>query len=139
MEFRGIGSREMSHRLWTRAGIRPSGDWLLQDQCEEGHDILRFARERGAYVVVGRMPVLFDKMPHEEMRILVEGDPAMRRPYIVMEADPKRFPKANHAAARALSDFLLSETVQRFLKTFGAERFGGIPLFHPVWPWSEGQ
>jgi tungstate transport system substrate-binding protein len=138
VEFRGIGSREMSHRLWKRAGIRPSGDWLLQDACEEGHDILRFARERGAYVMVGRMPVLFDKMPHEEMRILVEGDPAMRRPYIVMEANPQRFPKANHAGARALSDFLLSETVQRFLMTFGAERFGGIPLFHPVWPWSEG-
>ncbi|MFP4058096.1 MAG: substrate-binding domain-containing protein [Candidatus Brocadiia bacterium] len=138
VDFLGIGSRELCHRTWQRAGVEPKGPWVLQDRTEDKHDILLFARQRDAYVVVGRMPVLFGKMPRGRMRILVEGDPAMRRPYVVMEANPRRFPEANHAGARALSDFLLSEPLQRFLATFGAERYGGIPLFHPVWPWAEG-
>ena len=78
------------------------------------------------------MPVLFGKLKAKGMEILVEGDPAMRRPYVVMEANPRKFPGANHEGARRLSDFLLSPRVQRFLATFRAAEFGGIPLFHPV-------
>ena len=58
----------------------------------------------------------------------------MRRPYIVMEANPARSPGANYRGARALSDFPLSTEIQTFMKGFRAEEFGGIPLFYPVWP-----
>ena len=130
----GIGSREVCHSLWKKAGINPSGKWFISDESKEHLDILKFAQERGAYVVVGRMPVLFQKMKPADLEIFVESDPAMRRPYIVMEASPKKFPAANHAGARALSDFLLSDKVQRFLGDFGKDKPGGIPLFHPVEP-----
>ena len=56
----------------------------------------------------------------------------MRRPFIVMEANPKKFPNANHAGARALSDFLLSPKVQTLLAEFGQKTTGRGPLFHPV-------
>jgi tungstate transport system substrate-binding protein len=56
----------------------------------------------------------------------------MRRPYIVMEANPKKFPKANPAGARALSDFLLSPKLQVFLLHFGGQPAGDHPLFYPV-------
>jgi tungstate transport system substrate-binding protein len=56
----------------------------------------------------------------------------MRRPYIVMEANPKIFPQANYAGARALSDFLLSPKVQKFLLGFGRDTTGNHPLFFPV-------
>jgi len=49
-----------------------------------------------------------------------------------MEANPKRFPQANYAGARALSDFLLSAEVQRFLVQFGTQTNGVGPLFFPV-------
>ncbi|NQT52354.1 substrate-binding domain-containing protein [bacterium] len=130
----GMGTREMSHKLWKRAGIVPRGDWVIQDECDTDRNILLFAEKRAAYVIVGRMPVLWGRMPKGTMQILVDRDPTMRRPYVVMEANPARFPQANHAGARALADFLLSPKMQAFLKTFGADRFGGIPLFHPVWP-----
>jgi tungstate transport system substrate-binding protein len=58
----------------------------------------------------------------------------MRRPYVVMEANPQRFLDANRAGAKALADFLLSDKVQKLLLTFRADEFGGISLFHPVWP-----
>jgi tungstate transport system substrate-binding protein len=80
------------------------------------------------------MPYLFGKVEFGKLEIMVEGDPDMRRPYIVMEANPARFPKVNHEGAKMLSDFLLSTEIQTFLKTFGAKEYGGIPLFYPVWP-----
>ena len=132
LDFRGIGSREMCHRLWRAAGVMPRGPWVLKDESAGHLNALAFAGTRGAYLVVGRMPVLFGKLKAQGMEILVEGDPAMRRPYVVMEANPRKFPGANHEGARRLSDFLLSPRVQRFLATFRAAEFGGIPLFHPV-------
>jgi hypothetical protein len=83
-------------------------------------------------VIVGYIPARLGKMNPAGMEILVRGDPAMRRPFIVMEANPQRFPQANHAGARALSDFLLSPKVQSFLAEFGQKTTGRGPLFHPV-------
>ena len=128
-----IGAREVYHRLWQAAGLRPQGDWIIKDESPTQHSILQFARERGAYAIVGRMPVLYGRIqPAEGMSIMVQGDPAMRRPYIVMEANPARFPGVNTAGARALSNFLLSTNVQSFLAEFhpagGPER----PLFYPL-------
>jgi len=68
------------------------------------------------------------------MKIMVEGDPLMRRPYIVMEANPKRVPGANTKGAKMLADFLLSDEIQKLLSEFGTREYGGLPLFYPVWP-----
>ena len=128
-----IGSREVCHNLWKKAGIQPRGDWFLKDESKDHLDILNFAAKHNAYVVVGRIPVLFGKKPKPEgMEILVENNPAMRRAYIVMEANPKRFPGANMRGGRCLSDFLLSNQVQNFLAKSASNRRGGLPLFYPV-------
>src|SRR5215831_4963086 len=132
VDFQGVGSREMAHNIWRDAGIEPKGDWVLKDDTISKFDILQFARSNNAYVIVGYIPARLGKMNAEGMEILVQGDPAMRRPFIVMEANPKRFPNANHAGARALSDFLLSPKVQVFLADFGQKTTGRGPLFHPV-------
>lgn len=132
VDFLDIGSREVCHSLWNNVGIHPQGDWFLKDESEDHTEILDFAAMNNAYVVVGRMPVLFGKMETKGMEILVENDPAMRRPYIVMEVNPERFPKANVRGARCLSDFLLSNQVQNFLAQSASNRRGGLPLFYPV-------
>lgn len=137
VDYHGIGSRETAHRTADRAGIERKGTWVLKDETTDKRKVLLFAEEHGAYVIVGRMPVLWGKMPRGTMEIMVERDPAMRRPYIVMEANPARLPRANHEGAKRLADFLLSVKVQTFLKTFGAKEHGGIPLFHPVWRQSQ--
>jgi tungstate transport system substrate-binding protein len=71
-------------------------------------------------------------MPLAGMEVLVQGDPEMRRPYVVIEANPKKFPKANSAGARVLADWLVGEKGQRFLLDYGRKQPGGIPLFYPV-------
>ena len=132
VDFQGVGSRELAHSLWRASGVEPKGDWVLKDDTVSKFDILQFARTNNAYVIVGYIPARLGKMNPAGMEILVQGDPAMRRPFIVMEANPKKFLQANHAGARALSDFLLSPKVQGFLAEFGQKTTGRGPLFHPV-------
>jgi tungstate transport system substrate-binding protein len=132
VDFDGIGSRELVHTLWRLSGIEPRGDWLVKDETVSRWNILQFARTNDAYVVVGYIPAQMGKMPVTGMEILVKGDPVMRRPFIVMEANPQKFPRANHHGARALSDFLLSETVQNVLLEFDRQTNGPGPLFFPV-------
>jgi tungstate transport system substrate-binding protein len=131
VDFQGIGSRELTHTIWRLAGVEPKGDWVLKDDTVSKFDIVQFARAHNAYVVVGFIPAQGGKMYAEGMEILVKGDPVMRRPFIVMEANPKKFPQANSAGARALSDFLLSPRVQKFLLEYG-KATQGAELFFPV-------
>ena len=132
VDFQGIGSRELTHSLWESAGIEPKGDWIIKDDTVSKWNILQFARTNNAYVVVGYIPAQMGKMYAAGMEILVKGDPVMRRPFIVMEANPAKFPQANYAGAKALSDFLLSPKVQNFLLEFGRQSNGPGPLFFPV-------
>jgi tungstate transport system substrate-binding protein len=132
VDFEGIGSRELVHTLWRLAGIEPRGDWLLKDDTVSKWNVLQFARTNNAYVVVGFIPAQMGKMPAGGMEILVKGDPVMRRPFIVMETNPKKIPQVNFTGARTLSDFLLSSKVQNFLLEFGRQTNGPGPLFFPV-------
>jgi tungstate transport system substrate-binding protein len=132
IDFQGIGSRELTHTLWEHSGLEPRGDWVLRDDTVSKFDILQFAHSNDAYVVVGYIPARTQKMNAGGMEILVKGDPIMRRPFIVMETNPKKIPGVNQAGARALSDFLLSPAVQNFLLEFGTQTNGPGPLFFPV-------
>jgi tungstate transport system substrate-binding protein len=133
VDFQGIGSREVTHTLWRLAGVEPKGDWFIRDDTTLSKwNVLQFCRSNHAYVVVGYIPAMTGKMANEGMEILVQNDPVMRRPYIVMEANPKKFPHVNHAGAQALSDFLLSPKVQNFLVAFGRDPTANHPLFYPV-------
>jgi tungstate transport system substrate-binding protein len=134
VDFQGIGSRELTHNLWRLAGTEPKGEWVLKDETVSKWNILQFARTNDAYVIVGYIPARLQKMNAQGMEIMVKDDPIMRRPFIVMEANPKRFPQVNAAGARALSDFLLSSTVQNFLVEFGTQTNGPGPLFFPIDP-----
>lgn len=132
VDFQGIGSRELAHTLWRLADVEPKGDWVIKDETVSRFNILQFARSNHAYVVVGYIPAETGKMPAAGMDILVKGDRVMRRPFIVMEANPAKVAGANYAGARALSDFLLSARVQNFLLEFGRQTNGPGPLFFPV-------
>ncbi|MGC3961675.1 MAG: substrate-binding domain-containing protein [Verrucomicrobiota bacterium] len=133
VDFQGIGSRELTHNLWRLAGLEPKGDWVLKDDALTKWNILQFARTNHAYVIVGYIPAKLNKMSAEGMEVLVKGDPVMRRPYIVMEANPAKVATANAAGARAFADFLLSAKVQSFLLEFGrGTNTESRPLFFPI-------
>jgi tungstate transport system substrate-binding protein len=130
--FRDPGSNQVANKLWRKAGVEPQGDWVLKDESQIRQEVVTFAEKRHAYVIVGRIPVLKGKIESGSMQILVEGDPDMRRPFVVMIANVKRFPHANVAGAQILADYLTSERGQRFLKDFAAKQPDGVPLFYPI-------
>lgn len=133
VDFRDIGSREVFHSLMEKSGVAPDTRWLVQDFAAHKRLILAYARQQHAYGIVGSLPVRFGKMNSEGMIVAVQGDPAMRKPFMVMVANAATFPQANLTGARALETFLLSADVQKFLLTYGANaEGGGAPFFFPV-------
>jgi tungstate transport system substrate-binding protein len=132
VDFQNIGTRELTMKLWKKANIRPQGDWLLKDESANSEEVMEFARKSKAYVVLGRIPVIQGFFSADGMEILVQGDPDMRRPFIVMQANPQKFPQTNAKGARALADYLLTTKTQNFLLQFGTNSPGGLPLFYPV-------
>ena len=133
VDFSGPGSRDVVHTLWKKAGIEnPKGDWLLKDESLTPQGILAYAAAHGAYVVVGRIPVLRGKMANPGgLEVMVQGDPVMRRPYVVEEANPLKLPHANVAGAKVLADWMLSARGRAFLADFAAQQPDGFPLFYP--------
>lgn len=134
-----MGPRETMHRLCRELGLRGPRPWTLADGSPTHRDILAFAASHQAYAIVGRMPVLWGKIPRAGMEMMVESDPFMRRPYVAMVANPERLPDVNHAGARALVGYLRSPTCQKLLATAPWNLREGIPLFHPVWPLGAAQ
>lgn len=132
VDFYGPGSRELTHKLWQRAELKPEGDWVIKDESASPQEIVAFAEKKQAYVVVGRIPVTNGKMALGSMEVLVQGDPEMRRPYVVIEANAAKFPKTNSAGARALADWLVGEKGQGFILDYGRKSPGGIPLYYPA-------
>ena len=132
VDFYGPGSRELTHKLWQRAGLKPEGDWVLKDESNTPQEIVAFAEKKQAYVVVGRIPVTNGKMALGKMEVLVQGDPEMRRPYVVIEANPQKFPQVNAAGARVLADWLAGDAGQKFILDYGKKEPGGIPLYYPI-------
>jgi len=134
VEARNTGSQTVSIALWRKLGINPTGDWMLKDESQSRWQVVEFARQRGAYVIVGRIPVVSGKLASPGMEVLVEGDPMMRRPYVVAEAVASKTGARNPDGARRLADFLTSTEGQRLLSAHAARRNDGKPVFFPVQP-----
>jgi tungstate transport system substrate-binding protein len=132
VDFMGPGSREVSHRLWKAAGVEPKGDWVLKDESPAPQGVVEFAAAKKAYVIVGRIPVLKGKILSPGMEVMVQGDPAMRRPYVVMIADEKKFPASNQAGAKVLHAWMTGEPGQAFLRDYDLRNPDAPHLFFPA-------
>jgi tungstate transport system substrate-binding protein len=122
------GTHTVERDLWREAGVTPAGPWYLQSGQGMGAT-LRIASEKRAYTVTDRGTFLALKK-NVQLDIVVERDPLLLNVYSVLEANPARHPRVNHAGARAFADFLVSPEAQAVIKTFGVEKYGE-PLFFP--------
>jgi len=118
-------------------------DGVLHDLCEDGklaldrdatlffnegnqHAVLERAAAAGAYTLIGRIPLVSKKLAAPGMELMVQGDPRLRRPYLVEVSA--------HAgeAARDLAAFLRQREIQELLATYGKGKYDDLPLFFPV-------
>jgi tungstate transport system substrate-binding protein len=132
VDYEDVGSRELMRTLWGLSGIEPRSFWVLQYNSNSRSNALQYACTNDAYIVTGYVPAQVAQMPTNRMEILVNGDPVMRQPFVVMETNPKKFPQANYTGAKALSDFLISPRVQNFLIQFGTTNSSPGLLYFPM-------
>jgi tungstate transport system substrate-binding protein len=99
---------------------------------DKHRQMLKRASAEEAYTLVGRIPFLNAKIPSGDMVIMVQGDPKLRRPYLVVTAKPSASGDARNAAARELARFLREPETQRFIAEFGKGKYDDQPLFFPV-------
>jgi len=129
--YRDPGSFAIVHGLFRSAGLHPGARQQLFDDAESPQQVLRSALAKNAYAVVGHIPVAFGKMPSDGMRVLLKGDPAMSRVYVVVEPGPLHpADPAQRHAAHQLAEYLLSARGQADL--VAVDRAAGGPWVFPL-------
>ena len=125
----GTHSKELS--IWKAAGINPEGQkWYRKTGSGMGATI-NVASEKDGYTLADRGTyVALNKKNRLHSVILLEGEPALLNIYHVMVVNPSKWPKVNTAGAKAFADFMVSNTAQELIRTYGVEKFGS-PLFFP--------
>lgn len=123
------GTHLREQALWAEAGIDPtvaSGAWYLEMGSGMGAT-LNSAIGLGAYTLVDRASWL-SYGDRRDFAVLVEGDPALFNPYGIIPVSPAACPNVRADAARAVTDWLLSEDGQAAI---GAFRVEGVQVFVP--------
>ncbi len=122
------GTNSMELSLWKSASITPAGDWYLQTG-QGMADTLRVASEKEGYTLTDRGTYLAQKSTLQ-LSILVEGDKALLNIYHVITVNPDKWPRVNYTGAKAFAGWLVSPEIQKFISTFGVDKYG-TPLFFP--------
>lgn len=129
--FRDPGSFGIVHGIFRSLGLRPGPRQQLYDDAESPQQVLRSAASKHGYAVVGHIPVAFGKMPSDGMAVLLKGDPAMRRVYVVVEPGPSHpVNPRQRELARQLADYLVSPAGQADL--VAADKEAGGPWVFPL-------
>jgi tungstate transport system substrate-binding protein len=123
------GTNALEKKLWKSIALNPEGQkWYQQTGLGMG-ETLNVTAEKKGYTITDRGTYLALKKTLG-LDILVEGDPSLLNIYHVMEVNPAKWPKVNHAGAKAFADFMVSQKAQEYIKTFGVKKYGA-PLFFP--------
>ncbi len=135
------GTHTKELELWKAANITPEGEWYKSVGKGMGATIAMATAQQG-YTLADRGTYLAVKS-NTDLRILVEGDPALFNPYHVMAVNPERYPDAKYELATLYIAFLTSPQGQRIILSYGrdyvvdpntgAQKPGfGEPLFVPT-------
>ncbi len=123
------GTNAKEKDIWKASGVKFEGEkWYQQTGLGMGQT-LAVAAEKKTYTLADRGTYLA-LQKRLGLDILVEGDGILLNIYHVIEVNPKKWPKANFAGAKAFGDFMVSKETQDIIKTFGVDKYGS-PLFFP--------
>jgi tungstate transport system substrate-binding protein len=121
-----MGADGVLHDLQEAGHLTLDAQATVMFLGDDAHRVLERAAALAAYTLVGRIPWITGKLKAEGVALMVQGDPRLRRPYLVEVA-----PSAP-AAARELAAFLRAPETQQWIATFGRGRYDDQPLFFPV-------
>jgi len=122
------GTHQLEQKLWAAAKVTPSGPWYLQAGQGMGAT-LDIASEKRGYVLTDRATYLAFKK-RIQLAPMVERDRILLNIYSVLEPNPAKFPNINIAGGKAFADFMVAQSTQDVIRTFGVDKYGE-PLFFP--------
>ncbi len=125
------GASEVLSDLLAAGELELDPDRTVVLPGDRHRQMLVRAQAEEAYTLVGRIPFLNGKVDTGNLKIMVQGDSRLRRPYLVVVAagkpdDPRL------AAARRLAAFLRKGETQKWIAEFGRGKYDDQPLFFPV-------
>ncbi len=121
-----MGADGVLHDLEESGPVALDPDATILFADDNQHRVLEKAAAAGAYTMVGRIPFKSGKLRAPGIELMVQGDPRLRRPYLV-ELAPSASP-----AARDLAAYLRSSDTQRWIASWGVGKLDDQPVFYPV-------
>ena len=126
-----LGTNEVLADLLEDGDLELDPERTVVMASDRNRELLQRAAKENAYTIVGRIP-LNGKITNSGLKIMVQGDPRMRRPYVVVVSNLAPAGDPRTWAARRLAEFLRSDEIQQFLTEFGRGDLDDRPLFFPV-------
>jgi tungstate transport system substrate-binding protein len=108
----------------------PANTSVLVD--DQQRSVLKVAGDKHAYTLVGHIPFRTGRLPNNGLMIMVQGDPRLRRPYLVAVTNPHWMPGAHIDDARKFAAWLRNPETQTWIATFGVGNLDEQPIFFPV-------
>lgn len=135
--FATRGDRSGTHvqevSLWEAAGVQPTPPWY--QICPQGYmgsrTCLRWAAQRGAYLLVDRATWLTAQNEAAGLAVLLEGDPALRNEFVLMAVSPAKNPGVQFEAAQRFIRWATGLGGQKVITNFGVNTFN-TALFQAV-------
>jgi len=127
-----LGTNEVLHDLLAEGELELDPASTVVLPSDRHRQLLQRAARENAYSIVGRIPFLNGKIANEGLEIMVQADPRMRRPYVVVVGSARQPGSPRHEAASRLARFLREPQTQQWIADFGRGELDDRPLFFPV-------
>ncbi|HEX5445039.1 MAG TPA: substrate-binding domain-containing protein [Pirellulales bacterium] len=127
-----LGANEVLHDLLTSGRIELDAEATVVMPSDRHRQLLARAAREHAYTLVGRIPFLNGKIRNPGLEIMSQGDPRLRRPYLVVVRTASGTETPRHQAACRLARFLREPETQQWISGFGRGKLDDRPLFFPV-------
>jgi tungstate transport system substrate-binding protein len=113
--------------LWESAGIGPKGKgWYLETGGKMGETLLS-ASQKKAYTLTD-IGTFLNYENQLDLKVLLQGDPALKNSYSVIAVNPDRFPNVRYREAMDFIAFVTSPEGQALIAKYAKH---GTRLFNP--------
>ncbi|SEW39467.1 substrate-binding domain-containing protein [[Clostridium] fimetarium] len=123
----GTNTKEIS--IWKNLSITPANNPNYISSGQGMGATILMSDEKKAYTLTDRATWLTTK-DKTSMQIICENDSQLMNYYGVIAVNPQKNPKVNVAGGQAFVDWILSDETQKFIGSFGVEKYGQV-LFTP--------
>jgi tungstate transport system substrate-binding protein len=127
-----LGTNEILHDLLNEARVQLDDENTVVLPSDRHRQLLQRAARESAYTIVGRIPFRSGKVGNAGLEVMVQGDPRLRRPYVVVVRRANGPDDPRHRAAARLAEYLRAPDTQKWIAQFGRGKLDDQPLFFSV-------